>query len=141
MKRHKPASADGPVPDVIAGILRQLIGRLRRVIVVRGACAVAAVVLVNLPVRGAADGTNTHEGHTRMSRESVSETSTTRLWYREPASEWIASLPVGNGMLGAMVPGEVAVDGSRGVRDSRTSIPSINWPNTEYEPSRCGCSA
>ena len=26
-----------------------------------------------------------------------------RLWYREPASEWVEALPVGNGRLGAMV--------------------------------------
>lgn len=28
-----------------------------------------------------------------------------RLWYREPASEWLEALPVGNGRLGAMVYG------------------------------------
>ena len=32
------------------------------------------------------------------------------LWYREPASEWIEGLPIGNGTLGGMVLGGVAVD-------------------------------
>lgn len=30
-----------------------------------------------------------------------------RLWYKEPAKEWIESLPIGNGRLGAMVSGDV----------------------------------
>ena len=30
-----------------------------------------------------------------------------RLWYDEPAEEWVEALPVGNGRLGAMVFGGV----------------------------------
>ena len=33
-----------------------------------------------------------------------------RLWYRTPAEVWVESLPVGNGRLGAMVPGRVDVE-------------------------------
>lgn len=33
-----------------------------------------------------------------------------RLWYGEPASEWVEALPVGNGRLGGMVFGGVEVD-------------------------------
>src|SRR5688572_24420503 len=32
------------------------------------------------------------------------------LWYREPADEWVQALPVGNGRLGAMVFGGVALE-------------------------------
>lgn len=30
-----------------------------------------------------------------------------KLWYKEPAKEWVESLPIGNGRLGAMVSGDV----------------------------------
>ena len=30
-----------------------------------------------------------------------------KLWYRQPASEWVEALPVGNGRLGAMVFGGI----------------------------------
>ena len=33
-----------------------------------------------------------------------------RLWYRQPAREWVEALPVGNGRLGAMVFGGVAAE-------------------------------
>ena len=32
------------------------------------------------------------------------------LWYAQPASEWVEALPIGNGRLGAMVFGGVAVE-------------------------------
>ena len=32
------------------------------------------------------------------------------LWYREPAEEWVQALPVGNGRLGAMVFGGIALE-------------------------------
>ena len=32
------------------------------------------------------------------------------LWYPEPAAEWVAALPIGNGRLGAMVFGGVATE-------------------------------
>ncbi|MFW6212392.1 MAG: glycoside hydrolase N-terminal domain-containing protein, partial [Spirochaetota bacterium] len=30
-----------------------------------------------------------------------------RLWYKNPASQWVEALPVGNGRLGAMVYGGI----------------------------------
>jgi alpha-L-fucosidase 2 len=33
-----------------------------------------------------------------------------KLWYREPAEEWVQALPVGNGRLGAMVFGGIATE-------------------------------
>lgn len=36
-------------------------------------------------------------------------TADLRLWYREPARVWVEALPVGNGRLGAMVFGGVAL--------------------------------
>ncbi|MGF7149334.1 alpha-L-fucosidase 2 [Sphingomonas zeicaulis] len=33
-----------------------------------------------------------------------------RLWYREPADEWVQALPLGNGRLGAMIFGGIAND-------------------------------
>lgn len=30
-----------------------------------------------------------------------------RLWYKQPAAEWVEALPIGNGRLGAMVFGQV----------------------------------
>ena len=33
-----------------------------------------------------------------------------RLWYRQPASQWVEALPLGNGRLGAMVFGGIALD-------------------------------
>ncbi len=34
---------------------------------------------------------------------TMNETSKMRLWYQQPAAEWIEALPIGNGRLGAMV--------------------------------------
>jgi alpha-L-fucosidase 2 len=39
--------------------------------------------------------------------ESESGSPLLRLWYPEPASQWVEALPVGNGSLGAMVFGGV----------------------------------
>ncbi|MDE5692473.1 MAG: glycoside hydrolase family 95 protein, partial [Duncaniella sp.] len=36
--------------------------------------------------------------------------SKNRLWYNRPAAYWEEALPLGNGRLGAMVSGSVAVD-------------------------------
>ncbi|KRA61942.1 alpha/beta hydrolase [Caulobacter sp. Root655] len=38
------------------------------------------------------------------------KTSPMRLWYRQPAKEWVEALPVGSGKLGAMVFGGVAAE-------------------------------
>ena len=35
------------------------------------------------------------------------EDNALRLWYRQPAREWVQALPVGNGRLAAMVFGDV----------------------------------
>ena len=35
------------------------------------------------------------------------ETRKSRLWYRQPAREWVEALPVGNGRLGAMIFGGI----------------------------------
>ena len=32
------------------------------------------------------------------------------LWYRQPAEEWVQALPIGNGRLGAMVFGGIALE-------------------------------
>ncbi|MBN2426603.1 MAG: glycoside hydrolase N-terminal domain-containing protein, partial [Calditrichaceae bacterium] len=34
---------------------------------------------------------------------SGSENSLLKLWYNQPAKEWVEALPIGNGRLGAMV--------------------------------------
>jgi len=41
---------------------------------------------------------------------ATSKVSPPRLWYRQPAREWIEALPVGSGKLGAMVFGGVAAE-------------------------------
>lgn len=38
-----------------------------------------------------------------LSCQLKQETSQLRLWYKQPAKEWVEALPVGNGRLGAMV--------------------------------------
>ncbi|MBZ0255687.1 glycoside hydrolase family 95 protein, partial [bacterium] len=37
------------------------------------------------------------------SNNATAEKSNLRLWYQQPANEWVEALPVGNGRLGAMV--------------------------------------
>lgn len=44
-------------------------------------------------------------GVTSAAKPAVSKT---QLWYRQPATQWVEALPVGNGRLGAMVFGGVA---------------------------------
>jgi alpha-L-fucosidase 2 len=53
----------------------------------------ASTVLANAPARAA-----------------TSKVSPPRLWYRQPAREWVEALPVGSGKLGAMVFGGVATE-------------------------------
>src|SRR6187431_2689068 len=43
-------------------------------------------------------------------RAAPPKASPMRLWYRQPAKEWVEALPVGSGKLGAMVFGGVAAE-------------------------------
>lgn len=45
-----------------------------------------------------------------LSAETVVEDDALKLWYREPAPQWVHALPIGNGQLGAMVFGGGEVD-------------------------------
>jgi len=45
-----------------------------------------------------------------LSEGSVIEDRDLKLWYKQPASQWIDALPIGNGKLGAMVFGGAAVN-------------------------------
>src|SRR5687768_14725065 len=59
-------------------------------------CAAAGAAARGLPAKGAA-----------KTMHDDSRPLETRLWYRQPAREWMEALPVGNGRLGAMVFGAV----------------------------------
>lgn len=50
-----------------------------------------------------------------------------RLWYRQPAAEWVEALPVGSGKLGAMVFGGVATERLQLNEDTL-------WAGGPYEP-------
>ncbi len=43
-------------------------------------------------------------------RAATAKTSPPRLWYRQPAQQWVEALPVGSGRLGAMVFGGVSAE-------------------------------
>jgi len=45
---------------------------------------------------------------TASARAATAKASPLRLWYRQPAKEWVEALPIGSGKLGAMVFGGVA---------------------------------
>lgn len=50
-----------------------------------------------------------------------------RLWYRQPARMWLEALPIGNGLLGAMVSG--------GIRDELLQLNLGNWwAGQPYDP-------
>lgn len=45
-----------------------------------------------------------------MADESKQKGDTMKLWYEQPATEWVEALPIGNGRLGAMVYGGVQLE-------------------------------
>lgn len=54
-------------------------------------------------------------------------TSPLKLWYRQPAAQWVEALPVGNGRLGAMVFGGVATERLQLNEDTLWSGPTPTW--------------
>jgi len=57
-----------------------------------------------------------------------SSTSNLKLWYRQPAQEWVEALPIGNGRVGAMVFG--------GIEKERIQLNEDTiWAGGPYDPS------
>lgn len=56
-----------------------------------------------------------------------STTSTLKLWYRQPATQWVEALPIGNGRLGAMVFGGITDDRLQLNEDTLWSGPTAEW--------------
>ena len=54
-----------------------------------------------------------------------------RLWYRQPAAQWVEALPVGNGRLGAMIFGGAAEERLQLNDDTLWSGGPRNWNNPE----------
>src|SRR5215217_3860307 len=52
-----------------------------------------------------------------------------RLWYRQPAAQWVEALPIGNGRLGAMVFGGVASERLQFNQDTLWSGAPSDWNN------------
>ena len=52
----------------------------------------------------------------------------TRLWYDKPADEWMKSLPIGNGRVGAMVFG--------GVEEETVALNESSMWAGEYDPNQ-----
>ncbi|MEZ4730061.1 MAG: glycoside hydrolase N-terminal domain-containing protein [Caldilineaceae bacterium] len=56
-----------------------------------------------------------------------SNTSNFKLWYRQPATQWVEALPLGNGRLGAMVFGGVTDERLQLNEDTLWSGPTAEW--------------
>lgn len=53
--------------------------------------------------------------------------SNLKLWYRQPAAQWVEALPVGNGRLGAMVFGGLVTERLQLNEDTLWSGPAATW--------------
>lgn len=54
-------------------------------------------------------------------------TTNLKLWYRQPAAQWVEALPVGNGRLGAMVFGGLVTERLQLNEDTLWSGPAATW--------------
>lgn len=54
-------------------------------------------------------------------------TTNLKLWYRQPAAQWVEALPVGNGRLGAMVFGGLITERLQLNEDTLWSGPATTW--------------
>ena len=79
------------------------------------------IVLVLLCWRGAV------LGQTQLTGEAAPPAEPLSLWYRQPATNWVEALPVGNGRLGAMIFG--------GVNEERLQLNEDTlWAGGPYDP-------
>ena len=54
-------------------------------------------------------------------------TTNLKLWYRQPAAQWVEALPIGNGRLGAMVFGGLVTEHLQLNEDTLWSGPAATW--------------
>ena len=66
-------------------------------------------------------------GETQLTGEAHGPAEPLSLWYRQPATNWVEALPIGNGRLGAMVFG--------GVNEERLQLNEETlWAGGPYDP-------
>ncbi|WP_205325450.1 glycoside hydrolase N-terminal domain-containing protein [Glycomyces sp. YM15] len=82
-------------------------------------------------VAGAAAGTAAAVANESESDLQAAQDHQLRLWYNEPASEWLRALPIGNGRLGAMVFGGTA---SERLQLNEDTV----WGGGPYSPANVG---